>query len=169
MAGRPAERAAGRPARGRRAMIAVLLLVAVAAVVHTVRLALEYSRTQATWLPARALLTGREYAINAATASADARVGLRDDLSYERGGVLFTCYWDDRFAPASAWLAYVRAIARERTFHVGMRVKLRVDPHDPTRCRPAYSWAEECRLELTGGILLALFCAGGALFIRLQP
>jgi hypothetical protein len=50
-----------------------------------------------------------------------------------------------------------------------MRVRIRIDPQDPSRCRPAYGWPEAFRLELTFGVLLALFLGGAALFLQLEP
>ena len=138
-------------------------------VAYTVLLADHYRRSQADWIAARGLISAREYVINTGGDSAELSLGLRDELTYEKSGVLLTCHWDDRYAPYAAWLTRARAQVRASHWRIGMRVRIRIDPDDPSRCRPAYGWPEELRLELTFGILLALFLGGTALFIHMEP
>jgi hypothetical protein len=147
----------------------VLAAAGIAVLACTLLLAEVYRRSQADWISARGLISAREFVINKGGDSAQLSQGLRDELTYEKSGALYTCHWDDRYAPYSDWLARARAQARASHWRIGMRVRIRIDPQDPSRCRPAYGWPEAFRLELSFGVLLALFLGGTALFVHLEP
>jgi hypothetical protein len=91
-----------------------------------------------------------------------------DEFSVDRGPASL-CRWTDPYAEAVPSLARVRAVARARHWRPGTRVRLKIDPADAARCRPAYGWAEFVRLDLTGYIFLVLLFAGGALYVRMGP
>jgi hypothetical protein len=151
-----------------RYAIIALLVLALVPLGAAAWLALDYARTQRDWLPGRGLATAR--LVLPAGAAADAgRAVLRDEFVYEREGRNQLCHWDDTLASYLPWLARTRAAARDRRWHVGMRPRLRIDPADPARCRPAYGWPEAVRLDLIAGILLGLLLAGGAVFLALTP
>ena len=91
-----------------------------------------------------------------------------DEFSVDRGPASL-CRWTDPYAEAVPSLARVRAVARARHWRPGTRVRLKIDPEDAARCRPAYGWAEFIRLDLTGYVLLVFLFAGGALYVRMGP
>ena len=122
-----------------------------------------YLHENATWLNVHGLLLGHPAA---ASVSEDDRV--IDEFSVDRGPASL-CRWTDPYAEAVPSLARVRAVARARHWRPGTRVRLKIDPADAARCRPAYGWAEFVRLDLTGYIFLFLLFAGGALYVRMGP
>ncbi len=128
-----------------------------------------YLNENATWLNVHGLLLGHP-ATSSATEDdvlyADDRVV--DEFSVDRGPASL-CRWTDPYAEAVPSLARVRSVARARHWRPGTRVRLKIDPTDAARCRPAYGWAEFIRLDLTGYIFLVLLFAGGALYVRMGP
>jgi hypothetical protein len=162
-----AERSRGALRAARRYAIAALLVLALVPLGAAAWLALDYARTQRDWLPGRGLATAR--LVLPAGAADAGRPALRDEFLYEREGRSQLCHWDDALVAYLPWLARTRAAARDRRWHVGMRPRLRIDPADPARCRPAYGWPEAVRLDLTAGLLLGLLLAGGAVFLALMP
>jgi hypothetical protein len=156
------------PRAARRYAIAALLVLALLPLGAAAWLALDYARTQRDWLPGRGLATAR--LVLPAGGGLDAgRAVLRDEFVYERESRSQLCHWDDALVSYLPWLARTRAAARDRRWHVGLRPRLRIDPADPARCRPAYGWPEELRLDLTAGLLLGLLLTGGAVFLALTP
>jgi hypothetical protein len=130
----------------------------------------SYLHENATWLNAHGLLLGHP-AVAAPVTGDDVLYGddrVVDEFSVDRGPASL-CRWTDPYAEAVPSLARVRAVARARHWRPGTRVRLKIDPADAARCRPAYGWAEFVRLDLTGYIFLVLLFAGGALYVRMGP
>jgi hypothetical protein len=145
--------------------LVIALAVLVAGAVHVG----GYLRENATWLNVHGLYLGRPVVAVEDLVSRlcrDDRVV--DEFSVD-GGPASLCRWTDVYADAIPSLARVRAVARARHWRPGTRVRLKVDPADAARCRPAYGWAEFTRLDLTGYVFLFLLFAGGALYVRMGP
>jgi hypothetical protein len=148
-----------------RIQLVIGLAVFMAGALHVV----AYLHENATWLNAHGLFLGRP--VVAAQTAEDMLYGddrVVDEFSVD-GGPASLCRWTDVYANALPSLARVRAVARARHWRPGTRVRLKVDPADAARCRPAYGWAEFIRLDLTGYVFLFLLFTGGALYVRMGP
>lgn len=151
----------------RNNLVTLLLVLAALALMAGANHTRLYRRENARWLTAHGLMLGRPGPTSAMNDLGD-EGRVIDEFSVERGPASL-CRWTDSYADAVPSLARVRAIARAKRWRPGTRVRLKIDPADTTRCRPAYGWAEFVRLDLTGYVFLVLLFGLGALYVRLGP
>jgi hypothetical protein len=163
------QRPSGGAATLRGRFVGVLALMAVAVFLLGLNHVRLYMHENSTWLTAHGLLLGPP--VLAGSPGEDYAVTtdqVIDEFLIDRGPATI-CRWVDAYAEAVPSLARVRAIARAKRWRPGTRVRLKINPTNVSRCRPAYGWAEFVRLDLTGYVFLVLLFGVGALYVHLEP